>query len=326
MPVLLLLTYRQEEKHPGLQRLLAGLERERLATELALAPLGLTDVETMIRLILDLRRPVRAELLHMVYRLTEGNPFFVEEILRSLPEAAAVGGDPSGRVVDTVPVPRTVQEAVQRQVDQLDDVARGVLEVAAVMGQRFDFGQLQGLADCGEDELLQHLKRLMAARLVVEVSTEQFAFRHALTREAVYARLLGRERRALHQRIASDLERRASVALDVHAAELAYHFHAGGEWAKTLEYARRAGLRAQALHAPHAAIEQLSRGLDAARHLDLPPPPELLGLRGKAYEVLGDFLEARDDYETALEAARDYGRPSPGVAAPDLTRHALDLA
>jgi predicted ATPase len=118
--VLLLVTYRQEEKHPGLQRLLAGLERGRLATELVLAPLGLTDVETMIRLILDLRRPVRAELLHLVCRLTEGNPFFVEEILRSLPEAAAVGSDPGGRVVDTVPVPRTVQEAVGRQVDQLD--------------------------------------------------------------------------------------------------------------------------------------------------------------------------------------------------------------
>jgi predicted ATPase/DNA-binding CsgD family transcriptional regulator len=306
-PSLMLLTYRPEEADAGLQRLLAALERERLSTELALTPLGLTEVETMIGLILDRRRPVGAELLHLIYRLTEGNPFFVEEILRSLPEPAVIGGDLAGRTVDNVPVPRTVQEAVQRHVQQLDERARGILEVAAVIGQRFEFGLLQELAGCQETELLHHLKRLIAARLVIEASTDQFAFRHALTREAVYAGLLGRERRALHQRIACALERRANTALDSRADELAYHFHAAGEWAKTLEYARRAGLLAQSLHAPHAAIDQFSCGLDAARHEGLPAPAELLVLRGDAYAALGDFVQARDDYQTALEAARDAG-------------------
>jgi DNA-binding NarL/FixJ family response regulator len=306
-PALMLLTYRPEEADAGLQRLLAAVERERLSTELPLTPLGLADVETMIGLILDLRRPVGAELLHLIHRLTEGNPFFVEEILRSLPEPAVIGGDLAGRVVDNIPVPRTVREAVQRHVEHLDEGTRGVLEVAAVIGQRFEFGLLQELAGCQETELLQHLKRLIAARLVIEASTEQFAFRHALTREAVYAGLLGRERRALHQRIACALERRATPAIDSRADELAYHFHAAREWTKTLEYARRAGLLAQALHAQHAAIDQFSRGLDAARHQGLPPPAELLVLRGNAYAALGDFPHARDDYQTALEAACDVG-------------------
>jgi DNA-binding CsgD family transcriptional regulator/tetratricopeptide (TPR) repeat protein len=307
LPVLLLLTYRAEEAQPSLQRLLVGLERERLATDLVLSPLGLTEVDAMMRLILDLRRPVRAELLHLVYRLTEGNPFFVEEIVRLLPAAALMRGDLDAGVVARVPVPRTVQEAVQRHVDELDDAARGVLELAAVIGHRFDFGLLQDLASCGEDELVRHLKRLMAARLVIETSTEQFAFAHALTREAVYVRLLGRERRALHQRVACALVQRAGPVSDVYAAELAYHFHAGEEWTKTLEYTRRAGLRAVALHAPHAAIEQFSRGLDAARHQGMPPLSELLTLRGNAYAVLGDFPHAIEDYHTALEAARDAG-------------------
>ena len=306
-PVLLLLTYRPEEADPGLERLLAALERERLSTELALTPLGLADVEALIGHILDLHRPVGAELLHLVYRLTEGNPFFVEEILRSIADPAPTDDDIAGRVVDNVPVPRTVQEAVERHVQQLDESTRRVLEVASVLGQRFEFGLLQELAGCDETELLQHLKRLIAARLVVEASADQFSFRHALTREAVYARMLGRERRALHQRIAYVLERRASPALDSHAHELAYHFRMAGDWSKTLEYARRAGLQAQALHAPHAAIEQFSRGLDAARHLGLTPPAELLLVRGSAYAILGDFFRARDDYQSALQAARTQG-------------------
>ncbi len=306
-PALMLLTYRPEEPDAGLQRLLGALERERLSTELALTPLGLADVETMIRHIHDLRRPVGAELLHLVFRLSEGNPFFVEELLRSLSDPALIDGDVAGRVVDHVPVPRTVQEAVQRHVQQLDESARRVLEVASVLGQRFDFGLLQELVGCTETELLQHLKRLITARLVVEASTEQFSFRHALTREAVYARMLGRERRALHQRIAYALERRASTVLDSRAPELAYHFRVAGDWSKTLEYARRAGLRAQALHAPHSTIDQFSRGLDAASHLGLTPPAELLLLRGSAHAILGDFNRARDDYEAAVQAARDEG-------------------
>jgi len=138
LPVLLLLTYRPEDAHPGLPRLLASLERERLATEFPLPPLGLGHVETMIRLILDLQRSVPAELLHVAYRLTEGNPFFVEEILRSLPETAVTGGDRGTRTVAPVPVPRTVQEAVQRRVEALGEAARGVLEVVRIAELELD--------------------------------------------------------------------------------------------------------------------------------------------------------------------------------------------
>ena len=306
-PILMLLTYRSDEPDSGLQPLLVALERERLSAELALTPLGLADVGTMIGQILDLRRPVGAELLHLVYRLTEGNPFFVEEILPSIADPASTDGDIAGRVVETVRVPRSVQEAVHRHVKQLDESTCRVLEVASVLGQRFDFVLLQELAGCTETELLQHLKRLIAARLVVEVSTEQFSFRHALIREAVYGRMLGRERQALHQLVGYALERRASPAFDSHATELAYHFHVAADWSKTLEYARSAGLRAQSLHAPHAAIDQFSHGLDAAHHLGLSPPAELLVSRGTAYAILGDFRRAFDDYQAALQAARDVG-------------------
>ena len=107
--------------------------------------------------------------------------------------------------------------------------------------------------------LLELIKSLIAAQLVVEESAEMFAFRHALTREALYADLLARERRAMHGQVAEALEaiaqRRGGEGRDAWAADLAYHFYAAEIWPKALEYAQQAGQQAQRLHAPRAAIE-----------------------------------------------------------------------
>src|SRR5205085_11027726 len=99
-------------------------------------------------------------------------------------------------------------------------------------------------------------KELIAAQLVVEVSSERFAFRHTLTRQAIYAELLARERAALHRTIAETTERIYAESLDARVADLAYHFFEAGSWEGALDYARPAGDRTQALGAPSAALEQ----------------------------------------------------------------------
>src|SRR5439155_14856439 len=158
-------------------------------------------------------------------------------------------------------------------------------------------------------ELLRRVKELIAAQLVVEESDERFAFRHALTRRAVYAGLLARERKALHHLVAEAMERLYAEPLDAHLGDLAYHYSEAGVWGKALDYARRAGERAQRLYAPRAAIEQFSRALAAAEQLAPPQsrslyharqpaavPASLYGARGRAYETLGDFEAARADH------------------------------
>ena len=92
--------------------------------------------------------------------------------------------------------------------------------------------------------------------------------------------------------------------LDSHLGDLAYHYYMAGEWTKVLEYAQRAGEKAQALYAPRAAIEQLTRTLDAAHHLRRVAAPKIYLALGQAYEALGEFEPARSDYESALEIAR----------------------
>jgi predicted ATPase len=138
-------------------------------------------------------------------------------------------------------IPRSVQDAVQQRTELLSQDARRVLTLAAVAGRRFDFALLQALTKHDEDHLLVLVKELMAAQLVVEESAEQFAFRHALTRQAIYAQLLARERKALHRTIAGMMEHLYVSSIDAHLADLAAHFSEAGAWEQALVYGQRAG-------------------------------------------------------------------------------------
>ncbi|HEU5348941.1 MAG TPA: LuxR C-terminal-related transcriptional regulator, partial [Ktedonobacterales bacterium] len=173
--------------------------------------------------------------------------------------------------------------------------------------QRFDFALLQHLTGHDETTLLNLLKELIAVQLVVEQSAERFAFRHALTRQAVYAELLERERRMMHRTITAAIEILYADDLESHLSELAYHTGKAGEWERTLKYAQRAGERALALYAPYAALEQFTQAMNAAHHLQVPVTPALYRSRAIAHEILGDFEHARSDLEAALVLAHESG-------------------
>jgi DNA-binding CsgD family transcriptional regulator len=305
-PLLVLLTYRSDEVRASLRHFLAQLDRERLAQEIPLARLARDEVDAMLRAILALLHSARLELADPIYALTEGNPFFVEETLKSLIASGEIyyaNGRWERKELRELRIPRSVQDAVQQRAEQLSQDARRVLILAAVAGRRFDFALLQALTKHDEDQLLTLIKELMAAQLIVEDSEEQFSFRHALTRQAIYADLLVRERKTLHRTVAETMERVYSSTLDAHLADLAAHFYEAGAWEQALEYGQRAGEQAQTLYAPQAATLHFTRALDAARHVSLTPPASLYRARGLAYETLGEFERARADHETALQMA-----------------------
>ncbi|MDQ5851638.1 MAG: AAA family ATPase, partial [Chloroflexota bacterium] len=305
-PLLLVATYRSDEVGPRLRHWLAQLDRERLAQEVSLAPLTRDEVAAMLRAIFAQHRPVRAEFLDAVNILAEGNPFYVEELLKSLVVAGDIyyaDGVWDCKPLQDLRIPRSLSDAVQSRAARLSPAARDVLVLAAVIGPRFDFALLQQVAQADERHLLGWIKELIAAQLVVEESSERFAFRHALSRQAIYTDLLTRERAALHRTVAETIERIYAATLDAHVADLAYHFFAAGVWARALHYAQRAGERAQALEAPHAAVEQWTRVLHAAHHLDVAPTPHMYRARGRAYDTLGNFEQACADYEEALKVA-----------------------
>lgn len=311
-PLLLLVTYRSDEVGPALGHWLAGLDRERLAREIRLSPLSRADVGLMVQAIFTLDRPAPSRFLDQLYALTEGNPFVVEELLKSLVTMDSVSPaegrweiEPAGGTR----IPRSVGDAVRARIGRLSAATAQVLTLAAVAGRQFDFALLQQLTQSAEPELVEHIKDLVAAQLVAEESADRFVFRHALVREAIYSGLLRRERQTLHRTIADTLERLDGEAGDARVADLARHTFAAGDWPRALRYGRLAGERAAALYAPRAVIEHLGCALEASRRLGRQPDPELLCARGRAYEMLGDFAAACADDQAVLAAARAAAEP-----------------
>jgi DNA-binding CsgD family transcriptional regulator len=305
--IMVLLTYRSDDVHQRLRSLLAQLDRQRLRQEIVLVQLTRANTATFLQSILQETDSLPVGMLDAFYDLTEGNPFFLEEVLKALIMAEELVKEEDGWHLmrsGTWRIPLSLQDAIDLRILRVSADARQILQLAAVAGRRFDFALLQQITQDGEAYLVEIMKELMAAQLVIEESVEQFTFRHALTRQAIYSGLLARERRTLHGTIAQTLERLHAAALDAYFADLSYHCAEAELWSKTIEYASLAAEQAQAFSAPRAAVEQWTRVMQASQQLGQTIPLACYRARGQAYEILGDFEQAKKDYERALGAAR----------------------
>jgi DNA-binding CsgD family transcriptional regulator/tetratricopeptide (TPR) repeat protein len=275
--VLLVGAYRTDELHRlhPLRGVLAALAQARLADSVILQPLTLADTREMIQATLGLPTPAPRELAAALHERCEGNPFFVEEVLKALAETGNLvwrqgSWQHVGRLADLV-MPESIRDIVQQRLALLPSETRAALRVAAVIGISFDFALLQQLTGATDDELTNALRAAVAAQLVDEISepaSDRFRFRHALTRESVLGDLLGRERRELHRRVASALEARA--VSETQPEELAYHFDKAGEREPAFRYHLLAGERADKLFAFSNAKKHLGRALElASGDLDL---------------------------------------------------------
>jgi DNA-binding NarL/FixJ family response regulator len=317
-----LLSYRSDEPAdaPGL---IADLARRRLAGHVALDGLDAAAVEAMLRAMLTLEGPISDGFVAAIHRRSDGNPLFVEELVRTLIETGDVfrtGEAWERRALDALEVPPTIEETILRRTRDLPSDSAELLRTAAVLGQRFELEALAAVAGLGAEAALAALRPLVTQQLVLEErGTGAFRFRHALTRDAVYGRLLVVERRLLHARVADGLLRLHAAALDERAAELAHHLAAAGETARAAELAERAAERAVRIGAlvdarTHmrtaarlaATPAERARLLRAAGDLsfttgDLRVAIEELGESAALYEALGD-LSGRVD--ALLELSR----------------------
>lgn len=309
LPILLLLTARTETESPALGNFLAQMNRERLAQEIRLSPLSRQAVDALLRSMFTWERPVKRALLDAIYLLTEGNPFFIEEVANALVSSGDIffiDGRWQAKPLARLPIPHSLRLIVQQRTNRLSPPGEELIALAAVAGYRFDFELLAHLTGWDEDRLLVLIKELVAAQLVAEISPDTFTFRHALTREAIYSGLLSLERRRWHQRITGYYERLVETDA-AYQAQLAYHSFEAGEWGQALRFGQAAALQAYRKFAPHAAIAHIARVAEAANRLGLPLPAEVLRLRGQAHQMVGNFETALTDFEAALHIARTSG-------------------
>ena len=309
-PVLLLISYRTPLPDSGLDAFLALFANHAYTCSLHLRPLKRPEVEAVMRALSNSQQPIRFYFLETVFALTGGNPLFVEELCMSLTATEAVSLETDLLSLHPLPqarIPRSIRRIITQRLQRVSRQAGNLADLCAVSGREFDFELMQALLACTKGRLLQLIGELVDAGLVQQQPGGHFVFRHALTRESLYDRLLIRERRALHGQVAAAIEQVYADAVQHHFGDLSYHSYKAGCWSAALSYARLAGEQALALHAPRAAVEQFTRAIEAVSRLPHVPSWELHCQRAKALETLGDLDSALTDLAMALDNARIVG-------------------
>lgn len=251
-----------------------------------------------------------------------GNPFFLEETVRTLVETKALIGE-GGRYRLTQPlqasqVPPTVQAVLAARIDRLPPDDKRLLQVASVVGKDVPFALLQGIADVPEEALHRGLDHLQAAEFLYETELYpdlEYSFKHALTHEVAYGGLLLERRRDLHARILEAVERLHQDRLAEHVERLAHHATHGEVWEKALAYLRQSGAKAFARSAFREAKAYFEQALVAAQHLPESSAESIdlrLDLRNTLialgeFEAMFDHLRAAETLAEAVEDKRRLG-------------------
>jgi DNA-binding CsgD family transcriptional regulator/tetratricopeptide (TPR) repeat protein len=323
---LILLTIRADERSadspPGL--LLADLLHDRLLLDLTLSPLSHTASDALLR---ELLGEVDHHLAAMVYKRSGGLPYFIEEIVRTLVADESIiceGG--VWRLANQAgarSVPVAVAALVLRRVARLPVETREALEMAAVVGERFDISLLADAlrrVPSAVDEALQPALRARILRAgaqtaasaepveASETGSLRFAFNHALTRETIYGHIPPTERRTLHGLLARTPKLASSAAM------VAYHAERAHDWALTYDASLRAGDDARRALAGHDVLTHLRRARSLASLGEVTVAPgERLALDQRIVETLvglGQMAEGASDARLLARQARELGEPA----------------
>ncbi|BBH70157.1 LuxR family transcriptional regulator [Actinoplanes sp. OR16] len=296
-PRLLIGTYRPDEvtRRQPVAGLLARMERRHAVTHVRLD--RLTPAQTAALLAAATGKPAPLRAATALHHRTGGNPFFLEELLRALP-----GYDVEELVEQ--PLPWSLADVLRRQVDDLDPVSHRIVEAATVLGHRIPFDLLAGVTGAGEDELIAVLRDLVTRGVLVESGEDEFAFRHALVREAIAGQLLGRQRRRLHEAALDVLlhERASDPAM------VAHHARGAGRYDDMITAARQGAELYLSIGSAYQALQLAEMGLD-----EQPDDTALLSSAANAAWLAG-----------LLDEAIQYGRRWRDLAASSTDR-ALSL-
>jgi class 3 adenylate cyclase/tetratricopeptide (TPR) repeat protein len=213
-------------------------------------------------------------LVPLLVARTEGNPFFLEETVRSLVETGALAGARGAYRLAKTPaalnIPATAQAMLSARIDRLAPEDKRLLQTAAVIGKDVSFPLLAAIADLDEPALRTGLARLQGAEFVYEVQLFpelEHTFKHALTHEVAYSTLLADRRRALHARLVQAIEQVYADRLDEQVERLAQHAVRAESWNKAVRYARQAGVRAATRNAFDSAARHFQEALAALGHV-----------------------------------------------------------
>ena len=326
-PAVFMCAYRDEElaNASALVSLIESLQREPHTRHLALKRLGPNDTVALLQRLDDpkLSSPGLASRLHLE---TDGNPFFLWSIMHALQdntdesgsesEGASRGsacGAPDNK--STLPLPDALRDSVRTRLARVPSEDRTLLELAAVLGRRFDFETLLALANSSEESFLHTMESLVKRRLLVEDRERGFYdFSHDKVREVVYSDIGMARRVLLHRAVADMLEQQPQIKAHGHDARLAEHYERGNVWSKAVQYLGLAASYSQKLFAMRESLQWFDRALALLQsHPDAATPEQQLALyeqRGAARAQAGQTEGTVADFQHVIDAARANGEPA----------------
>jgi class 3 adenylate cyclase/tetratricopeptide (TPR) repeat protein len=345
--LLLICVFRLHREHGSWQvREVAARDYPHRHTDVWLQPLSSADSERLACNLLQVEG-LSPAFREKVLSVAEGNPFYVEEILRGLiDQGTAIRDTASGswevaEDVAGVALPGTLHGLLQARIDRLHEDTRQVLQMAAVIGKIFLYRVLRAIAPpvllTGEHTLDEHLLTVQREQMIRErarIPELEYIFEHELTREAAYKGLLRSQRRSYHRQVAEALELLFPERAEEQVGLLAHHWERAGDSDKAVSYLVRAAKQAGTSYACVEALEHLTLALTLAEQSSM-ADMTLVGIReqrGQAYASIGDMGAARKDLNWVLEWGRHSGDRRKvaetllDLIGPLLTGHEMDQA
>lgn len=310
-PILVIYAYRDEaiDSDEQFAQLVEGLRRETDARRVPLARLGYADTASIVAALADANLGA-ADLAERLHRETEGNPFFLMSILHALSEGETQleprASDAPGLLPDAL------RSAVRVRLSHVPKAIRPLLEIAAVLGRRFDFDTLLDVTREPEAQLFDAVEALVKRRLLREEPEGGiYDFSHDKLREVVYRDIGGARRRLLHRSVAEALERLGEDASHEREAQLAEHYEHAHVWSKALHYLVLAGEHSQTLFAMRDALHWLDRAVALSEaHPESLEARQRLAIyeqRGAARAQAGQTQGAVADMRRVIDALRARG-------------------
>ncbi|HEY3191249.1 MAG TPA: AAA family ATPase, partial [Solirubrobacterales bacterium] len=305
--LLILGTYRDVElgRHHPLARVLGEISGIEGSVRIPLRGLSVGAVERYIEMTSGAPSPVA--LAEAVQEQTDGNPFFVGEVVRLL---ASEGHLTASTSPSDLRIPQGVREVVGRRLDRLSDETNEALRVAAVIGREFEEDIVLRVTELPPDALMEAAAEAIAERLVTDLGEGHLSFAHALVRDTLYEELSPAKRSALHERTGLALEAICGEDVDDRLGELAHHFLEAaprGDLGKAIDYAERAGAQDMDQLAYEDAVDVYGRALEVLELMDEPDEVlrcKLLLSLGGAEAKSARVADARQAFERAAESAR----------------------
>jgi predicted ATPase len=318
-PILFVCLARPELNTPGweaLNKIQQALDKAYFPV--VLEPLKVEQTEALVENLLGMQN-LPVNIRRLILERSDGNPFYIEEIIRSLIETKQIVWENGAwRAVGLEPgisLPNTLRGLLGARIDRLPDAARNTLQIAAVIGRTFDFRVLKRLIS-SNGGLEGQIQDLSEAHLI-EPLDGGYAFRHVLIQEASYESILIKNRTQIHKRIGETLEALHADRLEEFAPLIAHHYyHAQDE--RSLKYDILAGEKARRLYANTEASTHFSRALETAKKLG--DQPEIML---QLYTQLGAVLELSGRYEQALSVYNEMQAFGQGQADPSIEMKAL---